>query len=129
VSGICIGFPTLGPQAAFCKVKSATDLQLGPARFPVTVTTGKLCTSLFLCNRLVFLTTCEPSTAKTPWLHKPPGGYITHLLTLIRAQGFEKLSPESASVIKIPDSCKVVSVTLFPSPFPALLAPVNYRLR
>jgi hypothetical protein len=50
---------------------------------------GKLCTSLFLCNWLVFLTTCEPSTAKTPWLHKPPGGYITHLLTLIGAQGFE----------------------------------------
>jgi hypothetical protein len=39
VSGICIGFPTLGPQAAFCKLKSVTDLQLGPARFPVTMTT------------------------------------------------------------------------------------------
>jgi hypothetical protein len=92
--------------------QSVTDLQQGPARFPVTVTTvyrgveGKLCTSLFLCNWLVFLTICKPSTAKPPWLHKPPGGYITHLLTLIRAQGFEKLSPESTTVIKIPASCK-----------------------
>jgi hypothetical protein len=98
-----------GPQAAFCKLKSVTDLHLGSARFPVTVTSlwggaagveGKLCTSLFLCNWLVFLTTCEPSTAKPPWLHKPPGGYITHPLTQINAQGFEKLSPESTSIIK-----------------------------
>jgi hypothetical protein len=91
VSRICLEFPTLEPQAAFCKLKSVTDLQLGPARFPVTVTTvyrgveGKLCTSLFLCNWLVFLTICKPSTAKRPWLHKPPGGYTTHLLTLIGA--------------------------------------------
>jgi hypothetical protein len=104
VSVICLGFPTLGPQAAFCKLKSVTDLQLGSARFPIIVTTecrgveGKLCTSLFLCNWLVFLTTCEPSTAKPPWLHNPPGGYITHLLTLIWAQGFEKLSPLSLLV-------------------------------
>jgi hypothetical protein len=45
-----------GIQTAFCKLKSVTDLQLGSARFPVTVTTfcrgveEKLCTSLFLCN-------------------------------------------------------------------------------
>jgi hypothetical protein len=100
VSGIGFGFPTLGPQADFCKLKSVTDLQIGPARFPLTVTRvcrwwveGKLCTSLFLHNWLVFLTTCDPSTAKTPWLHKPYGGYITHLLTVIGTQGFEKLSP------------------------------------
>jgi hypothetical protein len=49
-----------GLQAAFCKLKSVTDLQLGSARFPVTVTTvcreveGKLCTSLFLFTDLSF---------------------------------------------------------------------------
>jgi hypothetical protein len=33
VPGLCLGFPTLGPQAAFCKCHRP------PARFPVTVTT------------------------------------------------------------------------------------------
>jgi hypothetical protein len=67
-----------GLQAALCTL-SITDLQLGSARFPVTVTTffrgvgGKLCNQLVSCNWLVFLTTCEPQTAKTTWLHNPPG--------------------------------------------------------
>jgi hypothetical protein len=84
-----------GLQIAFCKVKSVTDLQLGSARLPVTVTTvcrgigRNSVTNLFLCNWLVSLTSCEASTAK------PPGGCITHLLTLIGAQGFENLSPLS----------------------------------
>jgi hypothetical protein len=53
----------------------------------------KLCYQLVSHNWLVFLTTCEPCTAKTIWLHNPPGGYKTHLLTLMGGQGFEKLSP------------------------------------
>jgi hypothetical protein len=90
-----------GLQAAFCKLKSITGLQLSSARFPVTVTTfcrglgRSSVTKLFLCNWLVFLTSCETYTVKYPWLHKPPVGYITHLLTPIRAQSFENLSPLS----------------------------------
>jgi hypothetical protein len=45
--------------------------------------------------------------------------YLTQLLTQIRAQGFEKLFPESTSIINSLLSVKMVSVTLFPSPFPA----------
>jgi hypothetical protein len=45
-----------GLQAALCTLNNITDLQLGSARFPVTVTTfcrgvgGKLCNQLVSCN-------------------------------------------------------------------------------
>jgi hypothetical protein len=90
-----------GLYVALCKLKNVTDLQLGSVRFAVTVTVfcrglgRNSVTKLFLCNWLVFLTSCKRYTAKNPWLHKPPGGYMTHLLTLIEAQSFENISPLS----------------------------------
>jgi hypothetical protein len=95
-----------GLQAAFCKLKSITDLQLGYARFPVTVTTvcrgvgGKLCTNLFLCYWLVFLTTCAPYTAKNPWFHKPLGVYSSSPDTDWGSGLWELISPEFTSIIK-----------------------------
>jgi hypothetical protein len=61
-----------------------------PARFPVTVPTfykGVQPTCFPVTSK-------PPYTAKSPCLHNTPprGGYITHLLTLIGAQGFENLS-------------------------------------
>jgi hypothetical protein len=43
--------------------------------------------------------------------------YLTQILTQIGAQGFEKLSPLSIINSLLP--VKMVSVTLFPLPFPA----------
>jgi hypothetical protein len=44
-----------GLQAALCKLKSVTDIQLGSARFPVTVTTFCRGVGEKLCNHLVSL--------------------------------------------------------------------------
>jgi hypothetical protein len=106
MSRICLEFPTLGPQAAFCRLKSVTDLQRGFARFPVIVTTfcrgvrKNSVTNLFFCSWLVFLTTCEPSTAKLPWLHKPLGVYNSLPDTDQGSGLWEFICPESASIIK-----------------------------
>jgi hypothetical protein len=102
VSRTCLEFPTLGDTS--CKLISVTDLHLGSARFPVTVTTvcrgleGKLCTNLFLCNWLVFLTTCEPSTAN-PWLHHPPGVHNPSPDSDGGSGLSELISSDSASII------------------------------
>jgi hypothetical protein len=60
--------------------------------FPVTVSTFYRGVGGKLYNQLVFLTTCDPYTAKNPWSHNSPGDYLTHPLTQIGAQDFEKLS-------------------------------------
>jgi hypothetical protein len=44
--------------------------------------------------------------------------YLTQLLTQIGARGFEKLFPESTSIINSLLPVKMVSATLFPSSFP-----------
>jgi hypothetical protein len=102
------------PPVRLCKVSCDCDQSIeGWGKNSVT--------NLFLCNWLVFLTICEPYTAKPPWLHKPPGGYITYLLPLIWAKGFEKVSPLNPLAYKNFCFLQSGSEILFPSPFPATL--------
>jgi hypothetical protein len=74
-------------------------------------------TNLFFCSWLVFLTTCEPSTAKLPWLHKPLGVYNSFPDTDQGSGLWEFICPESASIIKFLLSAEWFS-DCFPHRFP-----------
>jgi hypothetical protein len=100
------------PPARLCKASCNWDhiLQKGLGENSVT--------DLFLCNWLVFLTTCEPYTAKPPGYTTHPGGISSSPDTDHGSGFWELISLESASIIKFLLPGKVVSVTFFTHHFP-----------